>query len=69
VRYGLCTHDGSYTLDYYEEEIDVSHLDTTAEKVEFFETHIIKKVHCRVVCMGRAWGESGHGVGLDGVRR
>ena len=44
VRYGLCAHDGSYTLDYYDEEIDVAHLDTTAEKVEFFEGHIIKKV-------------------------
>ncbi len=44
VRYGLCTHDGSYTLDYYEEEINVTHCPTTAAKVEFFETHIIRKL-------------------------
>lgn len=44
VRYGICTHDGSYNLDYYDEQIDVSHLSTTTEKVEFFEMHIIKKV-------------------------
>jgi len=44
VRYGLCTHDGSYTLDYYEEVIDVSHCNTTPAKVEYFEGHIIRKL-------------------------
>ncbi|EWM21967.1 trehalose synthase [Nannochloropsis gaditana] len=44
VRYGLCAHDGSYTLDYYEETIDVSHCNTTPEKVEFFEAHILQKL-------------------------
>jgi len=44
VRYGLCTHDGSYTLDYYEEVIDVSHCNNTTAKVEYFEEHIIHKL-------------------------
>eukprot|EP00624_Nannochloropsis_granulata_P006562 evm.model.NODE_49373_length_27502_cov_28.034180.1 len=44
VRYGLCTHDGSYTLDYYEEVIDVSHCNNTTAKVEYFEDHIIHKL-------------------------
>jgi hypothetical protein len=64
VRYGLCTHDGSYTLDYYDEEIDVSHLSTTAEKVEYFEAHIIKKVRCTWFedAMRELWGSGGGGL-------
>lgn len=57
VRYGLCTHDGSYTLDYYDEEIDVSHLGNTAKKVEYFEAHIIKKASV-CVCVGLGSGGS-----------
>lgn len=57
VRYGLCTHDGSYTLDYYDEEIDVSHLSGTAEKVEYFEAHIIKKAS-----VSRAWAGGRGGI-------
>lgn len=59
VRYGLCTHDGSYTLDYYDEEIDVSHLGSTAEKVEYFEAHIIKKVRVGVSCFASRSGGKG----------
>lgn len=44
VHYGATTHDGSYTLDYYEERLEVGHLKTMLDKILFFEDRVIQRV-------------------------
>lgn len=44
MHYGASTHDGSYSLDYYEERLDVSHCTTMLEKILYFEDRVINRV-------------------------
>jgi hypothetical protein len=41
---GVCTHDGSFSLDYYNETLEVSHVTNLPEAIRIVEDHIIAKV-------------------------